>query len=107
MKNHKLRKIKADSELPLLADMHTAARKLNICCRTIQNLVYQRRICFIKIGRFYKFRIKDLNDFINKNYIKNAGFNMHAVRHSQAQKRHVELIAEGKSDKGARRIAFY
>ena len=58
------------SELPLLLDMHSAAQKLGVCYRTIQELVYQRRIGFIKIGRSYKFRPEDLNDFINKNYIK-------------------------------------
>ena len=38
------------------------------------------------------------------NSIKNAGFNMHAVRHAVAQERHAELIANGKSDKEARQV---
>lgn len=69
MKNHKLREIKIDSELPLLLDMHGAAQKLSVCYRTLQELVYQRRIDFVKIGRIYKFRPEDINNFINKNYI--------------------------------------
>lgn len=38
------------------------------------------------------------------NSIKAQGFNIHAVRHSEAQKRYSELITEGKSDKEARKI---
>lgn len=33
------------------------------------------------------------------NSIKNAGFNMHAVRHSVAQERYVELVSKGHSEK--------
>ena len=36
------------------------------------------------------------------NSIKNAGFNMHAVRHSVAQERYVELIDKGFTEKGAK-----
>ena len=36
------------------------------------------------------------------NSIKNAGFNLHAVRHAVAQERYAELIANGKSDREAR-----
>ena len=38
------------------------------------------------------------------NSIKNVGFNMHAVRHAIAQERYTELIADGKSDREARRV---
>ena len=38
------------------------------------------------------------------NSIKNAGFNMHAVRHALARERYAELIAEGKSDREARQV---
>jgi hypothetical protein len=38
------------------------------------------------------------------NSIKNAGFNMHAVRHSVAQERYAELISSGKTDKEARQV---
>lgn len=51
-------------------DMHQAAQKLGVCYRTMQDLVYQRLIGFVKIGRIYKFRPEDLNEFINKNYTK-------------------------------------
>ncbi len=49
---------------------------------------------------------RDLRQEMNHlgNSIKNAGFNMHAVRHSEAQERYAELIAGGKSDKEARQI---
>ena len=70
MKNCKPKETKTSSELPLLMDMHEAANKLGICYRTIQDMVYKRRIGFVKIGRIYKFRSEDLSDFIDKNYIK-------------------------------------
>ncbi len=38
------------------------------------------------------------------NSIKNAGFNLHAVRHSVAQERYTELISGGKLDKEARQV---
>ena len=49
---------------------------------------------------------RDLKQEMNHlgNSIKNAGFNMHAVRHSEAQERYAELIAEDKSDKEARQV---
>lgn len=70
MKNHKPKEMKTGSELPILMDMHEAAQKLGVCYRTIQELVYQRQIGFIRIGRIYKFRMEDLNNFIDKNFIK-------------------------------------
>jgi len=36
------------------------------------------------------------------NSIKNAGFNMHAVRHSVAQERYAELVLKGRSEKEAK-----
>ncbi|MHB1698369.1 MAG: site-specific integrase [bacterium] len=36
------------------------------------------------------------------NSIKNAGFNMHAVRHSVAQERYAELVSSGNSEKDAK-----
>ena len=49
---------------------------------------------------------RDLKQEMNHlgNSIKNAGFNMHAVRHSEAQERYAELIAEGKPDREARQV---
>ncbi len=49
---------------------------------------------------------RDLRQEMNHlgNSIKNAGFNMHAVRHALAQKRYAELITEGKPDREARKV---
>ncbi len=49
---------------------------------------------------------RDLKQEMNHigNSIKNAGFNMHAVRHAVAQERHAELISNGKSGKEARQV---
>jgi excisionase family DNA binding protein len=70
MKINKSKENKIGQELPALVDMHEAAKSLRICYRSIQTLVYERRIGFVKIGRSYKFRPEDLNDFIKRNYIK-------------------------------------
>ncbi len=53
-------------------------------------------------GEYNKSR--DLRQEMNHlgNSIKNAGFNIHAVRHAVARERYAELIAGGKSDKEAR-----
>jgi excisionase family DNA binding protein len=69
-KNEELKKDNANIETVLLIDMHAAAKKLGICYRSIQNLVYQRKIGFVRIGKNYKFRPKDLNEFVEKNYVK-------------------------------------
>ena len=49
---------------------------------------------------------RDLKQEMNHigNSIKNAGFNMHAVRHAVAQERYAELISNGKSGKEARQV---
>lgn len=57
-------------EKTMLMDMHAASKALGICYRSLQSLVYARKIGFVKVGKNYKFRLKDLNDFIEKNYIK-------------------------------------
>jgi excisionase family DNA binding protein len=50
--------------------MSVAAERLDICYRTLQSLVYERKIGFVKVGRHYKFRKEDIDSFIQKNYIK-------------------------------------
>ena len=47
-----------------------AAKYLGLSYRTLQNLIYARKIGFVQICRHYKFRKEDLNNFIQKNYIK-------------------------------------
>lgn len=70
MKNDELKKIEGNLTTPLVLNMHDAADMLGICYRTLQTLVYERHIGFVKIGRHYKFRMEDLEKFIEKNYIK-------------------------------------
>ncbi len=62
--------MKNNLEKVLLMDMHEASKFLGICYRSMQSLVYARKIGFVKIGKNYKFRLKDLNDFIDNNYVK-------------------------------------
>ena len=70
MKTDELKKDTVNIEMPLLMNMHEAASALGICYRSIQNLIYARKIGFVKIGKNYKFRSQDLNEFVEKNYIK-------------------------------------
>ena len=70
MKNDESIKHKMNLEMPFLLDMHQAAETLGICYRSLQNLIYARKIGFVKIGKNYKFRSQDLNEFVEKNYIK-------------------------------------
>ena len=70
MKNNESKNLKENLNSPMLMDMHHAAEALGICYRSIQNLVYERKIGFVRIGKNYKFRIEDLNNYIERNYIK-------------------------------------
>ena len=62
--------IKKEEKIKELMSMSVAAERLDICYRTLQSLVYKRKIGFVKVGRHYKFRKDDLDKFIEKNYIK-------------------------------------
>ena len=54
----------------VLMSAQEAAKYLGLCYRTMQNLIYERKIGFVRINRHYKFRQEDLDRFIEKNYIK-------------------------------------
>ncbi len=70
MKNDELIKSNINLKSPLLLNMNEAAKSLGICYRTMQELVYKRKIGFIRVGKNYKFRMSDIEEFILKNYIK-------------------------------------
>lgn len=70
MNNDEHIKNKQKMGISLLLNMHEAAESLGVCYRTMQELVYQRKVGFVRIGKNYKFRQEDLNRFIEKNYIK-------------------------------------
>ena len=70
MKNDEHIKNKTTLETPLLINMHEAAKSLCVCYRTMQELVYKRQIGFIKVGKNYKFRTEDIDNFIRRNYVK-------------------------------------
>lgn len=59
-----------NSNVSALMSLSEAANYLGICYRTIQTLVYDRKIGFIRVGRHYKFRLSDLEAFVERNYIK-------------------------------------
>ncbi|MDA8158276.1 MAG: helix-turn-helix domain-containing protein [Deltaproteobacteria bacterium] len=47
-----------------LLTMRQAGRYLGVCYRTMQRLVYERKIGFVKMYSEYRFRIEDLDKFI-------------------------------------------
>jgi excisionase family DNA binding protein len=50
------------------------AAKLSLARGTIYNLVYQRRLPFVKIGRALRFNIQDIEDFLRRcSTIEKAG----------------------------------
>ncbi len=60
----------AEKQIAGLLTMREAARYLGICYRTMQRLIYERKIGFVKMYSEYRFRTEDLDKFIEKNYIK-------------------------------------
>ncbi|MHB1664330.1 MAG: helix-turn-helix domain-containing protein [bacterium] len=61
-------KIKNNQNTKLLT-MKEAADYLGICYRTMQRLVYERKVAFIKIYGAYRFTTEDLEVFIESNRI--------------------------------------
>ena len=59
-----------EKQISGLLTMREAARYLNVCYRTMQRLIYERKIGFVKMYSEYRFRTEDLEKFIEKNYIK-------------------------------------
>ena len=70
MKNDEHIKNKTNLGIPLLLNMHEAAESIGVCYRTMQELVYKRQIGFVKVGKNYKFRTEDIDNFIEKNFVK-------------------------------------
>jgi excisionase family DNA binding protein len=60
---------KQDKQINGLMNTREAASYLGVCYRTLQKLIYDRRISFIKIDSSYRFKIEDLDDFIEQNRI--------------------------------------
>ncbi len=72
-------------------------REIKLSSEKIKELMELRKYamnCNYDTGRNLKQEMNHLG-----NSIKNAGFNMHAVRHSVAQERYVELVSKGHSEK--------
>ena len=61
---------KDEKQISGLLTMREAARYLGVCYRTMQRLIYERKIGFVKMYSEYRFRTEDLDKFIEKNYIK-------------------------------------
>jgi excisionase family DNA binding protein len=65
-----MNKNEIDMKNSALLSAKEASEYLSLSYRTLQNLIYERKIGFIKICRHYKFRKEDLDKFIEKNFIK-------------------------------------
>ncbi len=61
--------INNNKQIKGLLNTREAARYLGICYRTLQRLIYDRKIAFIRIDSNYRFKITDLDDFIESHRI--------------------------------------
>jgi excisionase family DNA binding protein len=61
-----------DKQINGLINTKEAAAYLGICYRTLQKLIYDRRISFIKIDSNYRFKMQDLDDFIEQSRISSV-----------------------------------
>jgi len=55
---------------PPLLDISQAAEQLNVTPRFIRRLIAQRRIDYLKIGKFIRFHPDDLNNWIEHQRIQ-------------------------------------
>ena len=65
-----MNKNEKDYKNSVLMTAKEASEYLGLSYRTLQNLIYERKIGFVQICRHYKFRKDDLDKFIEKNYIR-------------------------------------
>lgn len=60
----------ASTESTYLLDPDGAAKKLNVSTRFLQlDRVTKRRIPFVKVGRFVRYRMDDLDTYIERSII--------------------------------------
>ena len=64
--------INNNKQIKGLLNTREAACYLGICYRTLQKLIYDRKIAFIKIDSNYRFKITDLDDFIENHRISSV-----------------------------------
>ncbi len=65
-----MNKNEKDYKNSVLMTAKESSEYLGLSYRTLQNLIYERKIGFVQICRHYKFRKEDLDKFIEKNYIR-------------------------------------
>ena len=53
-----------------LLDIDGAAERMNVAPRMIRRLVAQRRISYLKIGKFVRFEPAALDEWIYEQYVK-------------------------------------
>ncbi len=63
---------KQHKQISGLMNTHEAANYLGVCYRTLQRLIYDRKIAFVKIDSNYRFKITDLDYFIEQNRISSV-----------------------------------
>lgn len=69
-----MRRDAAEASAPKLMDTLAAARFLGMSKRTVQELVADRKLAFIKIGRSTRFHVSDLEAFIDVSRVKASGW---------------------------------
>lgn len=55
-----------------LLDMNEASKFLGIQKSTLYDMTMRKQITFVKIGKLNRFRMSDIEDFINKRIVERA-----------------------------------
>lgn len=55
--------------LPTLIDVETLAQSLGVSVRHVRRLVDERRIPFVKVGRFVRFDVDQVASWVDKNRV--------------------------------------
>ena len=62
---------------PLL-DKHQVAQRLNVGPRFVERLIAEKRIGYVKIGRYVRVRTSAVADFVSANTVKSSESGRHA-----------------------------
>lgn len=58
---------------PTLWDVPRAAERLGVTERWVRRAIAERRIPFVKVGHFVRFRPEDLDDYVNRRRVPTGG----------------------------------
>ncbi len=65
MTGHELR-TRSGSDLPTLVDINMVANRLGVSVRHIRRLIDERRIPFVKVGKFVRFDVDEIAQWVKE-----------------------------------------